>query len=121
MGTGRAQPLDPDQDDGRIELFQLGIVELPPLQHAEAEVLDEDVRLLDHGLDELATPLRGHVDREGLLAPMELDEVRLLVPTLGVLSPVRIPAVPGLDEDHFGAELCKHPAGRGACRPSGQL
>ena len=58
---------------------------------------------------------------EGLLAALELYEIRLLVPQLRVLAPVTIAAQPRLATDDFGAELAQHAPDRRTCRSGRQL
>jgi hypothetical protein len=109
MRTAAAHPFDADEDHLRIDFFQLRPIESPLFQNAQAEVFDEHIGFLYQLSHELA-PFRGlHIDREGLLTPLELHEVGFFVPKLRILAAVTVAAQARLAADHLGAELAEHP------------
>ena len=85
------------------------VIEAEALDRPGRHVLDHDVGLLDHLLDDLEPLRRFQVDRYRLLVDVELVEVPRVVVGLARAQPAAGIAPPRiLDLDHLGAEPGQH-------------
>jgi hypothetical protein len=114
VGTVRAEALDAGEDQARVDLAQHGVAEAQPLDDARAEILQEHVRRLQQGAEDLLAPRLLQIQREAALVAVEGEEEE----TVGVGSisqdvPRRVAFVRLLDLDHVRAQPGQHlPAGR---------
>ncbi len=75
IGPVLAEPRNATEDDLRVDLLEVLVVDLEPLLHVGPEILDHDVGLLHHAL-ERGEPLgRLEVQRDGALVAMQVLEV----------------------------------------------
>src|SRR3954471_15765077 len=74
--TRASEQLRAHQDHVRVRPPQRGDVEAEALERARSEVLHDDVALADEREREATALLRGQVDAEAALAPVDGDELR---------------------------------------------
>ena len=81
IGPVLAEPRNTTEDDLRVDLLEVLVVDLQPLLHVGPEVLDHHVGLLHHA-PERGEPLgRLEVQRDGALVAMQVLEIGTLART----------------------------------------
>jgi hypothetical protein len=103
IGPVLTEPRNAPEDDLRVHLLEVLIVDLQPLLHVRPEVLDHHVGLLDHALEGREPLRRLQVQRDGALVAMEVLEVRTLARAARRLA--RRERGRLLDLDHIGAPV----------------
>ena len=120
--TAFAETLDLGVDDAGVDRLHHIIGQTQPLDRARGEVLDHDIRLTDHVLDQVEALRRLQVDGNRLLVGVEdMEIIRVVIrfvrlqPAAGI-APVRV-----LDLHHFGAEPGKRFGAGGAGLELGEI
>ena len=126
LGAVVAEPADRQDDQARVELVQPLDREPEPVQHAGAEVLQQDVGVGDHAGQDAAAVVALEVQRDGLLVAVAGQEVRRdrvvlraderRPPAAGVVA-----GAGGLDLDDAGAEVAQHHPGVRPGEGAGQV
>ncbi len=113
MGLRSGLPVagHPHQDDAPIAFAQNVVAEIPLLQRARPEVLDDDVGALDEVEEEVAAAGLTQVERDGLLVagvhrPEEVVPVEFGLPP----GAQRIGRARRLDLDDLGAHVAEQPS-----------
>ena len=98
---------DRAEDHALVEGPELGVRAAETLHHAGAEVLPDDVGPTDEVVEDLTPGIPGEVERDGLLAAVDREEVRRLAvgEERRTHDPHRVAAVGVLDLDHLGAHV----------------
>src|SRR5579864_5193142 len=100
-----AEALDLAIDDAGVYFLHRPVVEAEALDRAGRHVLDRDVGLLQHLLDDLEPLRRLQIYRQRLLVDVELVEVPgVVVGLAGAQAAARVAASRVLDLDNLGAE-----------------
>ena len=112
LGAGLTVAGHAHQDDAPIAFAQHVVTEIPLLQGAGPEVLDDDVGLLDEVQEELAPLGRAQVQRRGLLVA-GVDRPEEVVPVEFGLTPgaQRVWGAGWLDLDDLGAHVAQQSSG----------
>src|SRR6266851_4912890 len=104
-----AEALDLAIDDAGVDFLDRVVIEPQALDRAGRHVLDGDVGLLQHLLDDFQPLRRFQVDRQRLLVDVELVEIPgVVVGLAGPQPPARIAAARVFDLDHLGAKPGEH-------------
>src|SRR4030095_15033961 len=106
--AGAAHAFDANQNDVGVDVFQIGPVQAPFFKNAQAEIFHQYVGFLYQLFYQLPALRRLHVDGEGFLAALELHEVGLLVPQLGVFAAMTVAAQARFAANDFRTELAEH-------------
>ena len=116
MRAAGSEALDLAINDAGIDFLHRLVIETETLDRAGRHVFDRDIGLFQHFLDDIQSPWRFQIDREGLLVDVELVEVPRVVIGLARAQPAAGIAPPRvLDLDDLGAEPSEH-LGRGRAR-----
>ena len=116
MRAAGAEALDLAIDDARVDFLDQLVIEAEALDRAGRHVLDRDIGLLQHFLDDIEPLRRFQIDRQRLLVDVELVEIpRVVVGLAGAQPAAGIAAPRVLDLDHLGAKPGQH-LGRGRAR-----
>src|SRR3954454_74322 len=109
--TGRAVAGHRAHDESRAAGAQQVGTETEPLDRARAEVVQEDVRLLEQPVEHVTAPSALEVEGHRLLAAVEPDEVAAQPTHRMVVAAGEVTAVGAFELDDPGAEVGQMPRG----------
>ena len=120
VGPGLSEPGTGRVDQSGEPCLQRFVIQSEFLHHARPEILHQDVRLADQFEEQFAAVGMLQIDRDALLAPVDVLEVAAHALFEGAKSP-RLIAAEGLDLDDIGTQVAQGHGREGTREYPGQV